>query len=49
MQTPERRRILEEIGYIRGQGYLLARPTPLEDTPALLMELQRSARRAALH
>lgn len=49
VETPEQRHILEELGYIRGQGYLFARPTPLEDTPALLMELQRSARSAALN
>ncbi|MFZ9851091.1 MAG: bifunctional diguanylate cyclase/phosphodiesterase [Vulcanococcus sp.] len=48
VETPQQRRILEELGYIRGQGYLFARPTPLEDTPALLLELQREARRSAL-
>jgi len=48
VETPQQRRILEELGYIRGQGYLFARPTPLEDTPALLLDLQRDARRSAL-
>lgn len=48
VETPQQRRILEELGYIRGQGYLFARPTPLEDTPSLLLKLQREARRSAL-
>ena len=48
VETEAQQRILADLGYIRGQGYLFARPTPLEQTPALLLELQRDARRAAL-
>ena len=48
VETEAQQRILADLGYIRGQGYLFARPTPLEQTPALLLELQRVARRAAL-
>ena len=48
VETPEQRRILSDLGYIRGQGYLFARPVPLEHTAALLLDLERDARRAAL-
>ena len=47
VETRQQRQILEELGYIRGQGYLFAQPTPLEETAPLLLQLQRRARSSA--
>jgi diguanylate cyclase (GGDEF)-like protein len=47
VETRQQRQILEELGYIRGQGYLFAQPTPLEETAPLLLQLQRQARSSA--
>ncbi|MFM7313038.1 MAG: EAL domain-containing protein, partial [Cyanobium sp.] len=43
VETPQQRQILEEMGYLRAQGYLFARPQPVQDLPALLQQLQREA------
>jgi EAL domain-containing protein (putative c-di-GMP-specific phosphodiesterase class I) len=47
VETLQQRQILEELGYIRGQGYLFAKPTPLEETAPLMLQLQRQARSSA--
>jgi EAL domain-containing protein (putative c-di-GMP-specific phosphodiesterase class I) len=47
METPQKHQILEELGYIHGQDYLLAQPTPLEETAPLMLQLQRQARSSA--
>jgi len=36
VETEEQRRILTELGYIRGQGYLFSRPRPEAELPDLL-------------
>jgi len=43
VETEEQRRILNEMGYFRAQGYLFARPEPIRNVPALLQRLQRAA------
>ena len=47
VETENQQRILQELGYIRGQGYLFARPTPQEDTASLILAMQRQANRQA--
>lgn len=47
VETRQQRQILEELGYIRRQGYLFVQPTPLEETAPLLLQLQRQARSSA--
>ncbi|MEB3201010.1 MAG: GGDEF domain-containing protein [Synechococcaceae cyanobacterium] len=47
VETENQQHILQDLGYIRAQGYLFARPTAIEDTPALLLRLQRQASRIA--
>ena len=48
VETARQQRILQDLGYIRGQGYRFARPAPLEEAAAVLLQLQRQARQAAL-
>jgi EAL domain-containing protein (putative c-di-GMP-specific phosphodiesterase class I) len=36
VETEEQRRILTELGYVRGQGDLLSRPRPEAELPDLL-------------
>jgi EAL domain-containing protein (putative c-di-GMP-specific phosphodiesterase class I) len=36
VETEEQRRILTELGYFRGQGYLFSRPRPEAELPDLL-------------
>jgi len=43
VETEEQRRILTELGYIRGQGYLFARPQPEDSLPDLLREMLSNA------
>jgi len=43
VETEEQRRILTELGYIRGQGYLFSRPKPEAELPHLLQQMLNSS------
>ncbi|MFM7470500.1 MAG: EAL domain-containing protein, partial [Nodosilinea sp.] len=43
VETEEQRQILMDLGCLRGQGYLFARPQPNADLPALLENMARQA------
>ena len=42
VETEEQRRMLIELGYIRGQGYLFSRPKPEAELPELLRQMLHS-------
>ncbi|MFM9102015.1 MAG: EAL domain-containing protein, partial [Cyanobium sp.] len=43
VETEEQRRILSDLGYIRGQGYLFSRPRPEAELPDLLRRMLHNA------
>jgi len=47
VETEEQRRILTELGYIRGQGYLFSRPRPEAELPDLLNRMLNGGPRQA--
>lgn len=47
VETEDQRRILTELGYIRGQGYLFSRPKPEAELPHLLQQMLNSSHHQA--
>jgi EAL domain-containing protein (putative c-di-GMP-specific phosphodiesterase class I) len=43
IETEEQRRILSNMGFRRGQGYLFAPPVPMDDLPEVLARLASQA------